>query len=192
MGLSNNNFNFVEILYKLDAINKNVFSLCYAQLWGVFTIGEINDKIHIENITYLPMTTDREKYFGLDIIEIYVNEVKVQNYTQGENSIFIDSGTTISYFPYLISEEIINIIDEECKYFDKPEACGQYEFHEEYGFCYYFNSVDELDYAIKYYWPTIHFKLENYDYKWTPERYVFNDTSNPNKIGGCMGFNKIY
>ena len=191
MGLSNNKYNFVEILYKLGAIKRNVFSLCYAQLGGVFTIGEINNKIHKENITYLPMITDREKYFGLDIHSIYVNNIKVKNFSRGVNSIFIDSGTTISYFPSSLSEEILNIMTEECKKFDKPNACGKYEFHSDYGYCYYFNSTDDLDYAIKNYWPTIHFKLENYDYKWTPERYVFNDTVNKTKTGACMGFNKV-
>ena len=192
MGLANNNYNFVEILYKLGAIKRNVFSICYSQLGGIFTIGEINDKIHNENITYLPMITDRQKYFGLDIKSIYVNDIKVQNFIPGVNNIFIDSGTTISYFPSSICDEIINIMALECKKFDKSDACGRYEFHNEYGFCYYFNTTDELDYAIKNFWPTIHFKLENYDYKWTPERYLFNDTSNLKKPRGCMGFNKAY
>ena len=129
MGLANNNYNFVEILYKLGAIKRNVFSICYSQLGGIFTIGEINDKIHNENITYLPMITDRQKYFGLDIKSIYVNDIKLKNFTPGVNNIFIDSGTTISYFPSSICDEIINIMALECKKFNKSDACGRYEFH---------------------------------------------------------------
>ena len=41
MGLANNERNFVEILYKFGAIKKNIFSLCLAQLGGIFNIGEI-------------------------------------------------------------------------------------------------------------------------------------------------------
>ena len=50
MGLCNNDHNFVNILYKLGAIQRNIFSLCYAQLGGVFTIGDINYKLLKENI----------------------------------------------------------------------------------------------------------------------------------------------
>ena len=191
MGLANNEYNFVELLYKLGSIKRNIFSLCYAQLGGVFTLGEINNSLHTENITFMPMITDRKKYFGLDIKSIFVNDKKIQNFKYGEYNIFIDSGTTISFFNYLISNEIIDIMKKECEKFDKKEACGRYEYLFDYGHCFYFNNTYDLDFAVKNYWPTIHFKLENYDYKWTPERYVFNVTTNY-KIGACMGFNKAY
>ena len=191
MGLANNEYNFVELLYNLGAIKRNIFCLCYAQLGGVFTIGEINNDLHTENITYLPMITDRKKYFGLDIKSIFVNDKKIGNFTPGEYNIFIDSGTTISYFNNIISDEIIDIMKTECSKFNKKEACGKYEYLSDYGHCYYFNNTYELDFAVKNYWPTIHFKLDNYDYKWTPERYVFNITGK-NKTGACMGFNKVY
>ena len=80
---------------------------------------------------------------------------------------------------------------KECAKFNKTELCGKYEFLSDYGYCFFFNSTKDLDYAVKNYWPTIHFKLDNYDYKWTPERYVFNATS-ANRTGACLGFNKIY
>ena len=192
MGLCNNDYNFVNILYKLGAIQRNIFSLCYAQLGGVFTMGEINYKLHKENITFFPMLKDRDKYFGLDVKSILVNDKKVKNFTQGEYNIFIDSGTTISYFNKDVSEEIINIMQEECKTkFNKMEVCGNYKYDSVFGYCYYFNNTNDLNYAVKNYWPTIHFNLEGYDYKWTPENYVFNLT-NDTIIGACMGFNNNY
>ena len=48
-----------------------------------------------------------------------------------------------------------------------------------------------MNYAVKNYWPSLHFILDGYDYKWTPERYVFNITSK-NVIGACMGFDTYY
>jgi hypothetical protein len=188
MGLSNNEYNFVEILYKLGAIKRNIFSICYSQLGGVFTIGEINDKLHKENITFLPMEADRIKYFGLTIKSIYVNDKKVTNFTQGKYTAFIDSGTTISYFNKNICDEIISIMKKECSKFNKTEACGKYEYHSDFGYFYFFNNTNDLDYAVKHYWPVIHFGLENYDYKWTPDMYVFNVTNN-SRFGACLGFN---
>ena len=45
-----------------------------------------------------------------------------------------------------------------------------------------------MEEAINKYWPTFIFILDNYQYKWTPNQYFFNDT-NKIKIRGCMGFN---
>ena len=189
MGLCNNEKNFVDILYKFGAIKRNMFSLCYAKLGGIFTLGEINYKLHTENITFLPMKTDRDKYFGLDVKSIFVNDKKVENYNYGIYNVFIDSGTTISYFNNLICDGIVKIMMDECAKFKKKDACGKYEYLSDFGFCYTFNNTNDLDYAVKNYWPTIHFNLNGYDYKWTPERYSFNIT-NKNKIGACMGFAK--
>ena len=41
------------------------------------------------------------------------------------------------------------------------------------------------------YWPIIHFNLDGYDYKWKPQNYLFNITTNK-KAGGCMGINKSF
>ena len=191
MGLTNNKYNFVEILYKSGAINRNIFSLCYAQLGGVFTMGEINDKIHTENVTFLPMITDRDKYYGLNISSIYVNDKKVENFVPGKYNIFIDSGTTISYINDKISSEMLFIMNEECKKFNKSEACGKYEYKMDYGHCFLFNNTNDLNYAVNHYWPIMHFNLDGYDYKWTPQRYVFNITTH-NETGACLGFAKSH
>jgi hypothetical protein len=191
MGLANNKYNFAEILYKLGAIKRNMFSICYAQLGGVFTLGEINHKTHTENITFLPMIIDREKYYGLNITSIYVNNKKVENFIPGKYSAFIDSGTTISFLSDQISSEIVLLMDEECKKFNKSEACGKYEYKSDYGHCYLFNNTKDLDYAVNNYWPVFHFNLGSYDYKWTPQRYVFN-ISKKNETGACLGFARTY
>ena len=61
----------------------------------------------------------------------------------------------------------------------------------DFGHCFYFNNVDELNYAVENYWPIIHFNLDGYDFKWKPQNYLFNITTNK-KAGGCMGINKSY
>jgi hypothetical protein len=191
MGLSNTDHNFVNILYKFGAIEKNLFSLCFSQLGGVFNIGEINNKIHLENITYVPMILDRTKYFGVTINSMSVNGNKIQSYNKGGYHNFIDSGTTISYINDKIFKEILDLMKKECQKFEKSNACGNYLYHHDFGHCFYFNNADELNYAVENYWPIIHFNLDGYDYKWKPQNYLFNITTNK-KAGGCMGINKSF
>ena len=191
MGLANNERNFVEILYKFGAIKKNIFSLCLAQLGGIFNIGEINYKLHKENVTFVPMILDRGKYFGLSIKSISVNDKNIESYSQYGYNIFIDSGTTISYINNKIFDEILRLMNEECKKYPKENACGKYSYHSDFGHCFYFQTFEDLDYAVYNYWPIIHFNLDGYDYKWKGENYVFN-ISTKNKPGACMGINKSY
>jgi hypothetical protein len=78
---------------------------------------------------------------------------------------------------------------KDCANYPSPNACGEYQYHSDYGHCFYFKTTDELDYAVYNYWPTIHFYLNSYDYNWRPKYYVFNITTNK-KPGACMGINK--
>ena len=190
MGLSNNEYNFVNILYKLGRINKNIFSLCFAQLGGVFNIGEINHDIHKTNITYIPILTEKNKYYKININYIYINDKKLEAYSEEDNIFILDSGSTISYFNNKLFDEITNKIFYECKAFNKSGACGDYKYDSILGNCFYFNNTFELNESIYNYWPIISFYLGNYIYKWYPYNYYFNITSD-NKIGACMGFNKV-
>ena len=193
MGLANSENNFVEILYKNGAIKSNIFSLCFSQLGGLFNIGEINNKTHLEKMTFVPMLLDRGKYFGVNIASISVNNHTLENYEQYTYNIFIDSGTTICYINDKIFDEILKLMQKDCNDFpsQKPNnnKCGKYEYHNDYGHCFYFKTIDELDYVVNNYWPTIHFYLNNYDYAWRPQYYVFN-ISTKKKPGACMGINK--
>ena len=193
MGLRNTENNFVEILFKLGAIKRNIFSLCFEQLGGIFTMGEINNKTHLEKMVFLPAKKAKDKYFGFNVKSILVNNRKLVNYEENKfnNSIYIDSGSTISYFSKNIFDEILNLTKEECQKFNKNEACGKYIYNSTFGHCFYFDNVNDLNYAVKNYWPTLHFVLDRYDYKWTPERYAFNITGE-NEVGACMGFEFNY
>ena len=190
MGLNDNEYNFVEILYKLGRIKKNIFCLCFAQLGGVFTLEEINYKLHKTNITYFPIKTEKNKYYMININYISVNNTKLEKYSQEENNFLLDSGATISYFNNIIFDELISKTLDYCKSFKKVGVCGSYKLNSILGHCFYFNNTFELNEAIKKYWPIIHFNIEGYDYKWLPENYYFNISSN-NITGACMGFNKI-
>lgn len=193
MGLRNDENNFVELLYKLGAIKRNIFSLCFEQLGGIFTMGEINNKTHLEKMVFIPTIKVQNKYYGLNIKSILVNNKKLVNYTEKNfnNNNYIDSGTTISYLNKDVFDEILNLTKEECQKFNKSDACGKYKYDSTFGHCFYFDNTYDLNIAVKNYWPTLHFVLDGYDYKWTPERYVFNITSD-NQTGACMGFSETY
>ena len=191
MGLANNEHNFIDILYNSGAIKVKMFSLCFAQLGGVFSIGEINFKIHKEKVTFVPMLVDRGKYFSLKIKSISLNNRTVENYKEGGYNIFIDSGTTISYINNKIFDEMLNLMKEECTKFNKSDPCGKYSYHSDFGHCFSFKTFEDLDYAVYNYWPIIHFYLDGYDYKWKGENYVFNISTNK-KPEACMGINKSF
>ena len=69
------------------------------------------------------------------------------------------------------------------------KSCGNYEYDKDFGPCFSFESIEKMDEAIYRYWPNISFILDNYNYKWTPDEYIFNITTKM-KVIGCMGFNK--
>ena len=171
MGLNNNEFNFVELLYNLGRIEKNIFSLCFAQLGGIFTVGEINNKFHRTNITYMPIRTEKNKYYKININSIFVDDKKLESYSQEENNFLLDSGATISYFNNKIYEEILNKMLQKCKLFNETGICGYYKENSILGHCFYFNNTKKLNEAIRKYWPVIHFNIEGYDYTWCPENY---------------------
>ena len=187
MGLANNDNNFIYILKKVGAIDNNIFGLCLAQMGGYFSIGEINTTFHREDITYLKM--DKNSFFySVNMNNIFINNLKISNYDKNKYSLIIDSGTTISYFPKEIFNEMVDKTKAICNSYGIKNACGKYEYDKDFGPCFSFESLEKMEEAIYIYWPNITFLLEDYKYKWTPDEYFFNVT-NKMKIIGCMGFN---
>ena len=187
MGLANNENNFIFVLNKVGAIDDSIFGLCFAQMGGYFSIGEINTTFHREEITYFDMLK-YSFFYSLNMNNIFVNDKKINKYDKNKYSLIIDSGTTISYFPGEIFNEMVDKIKSECNFYEKKNYCGKYEYDNDFGPCFLFDSINQMEEAINKYWPTFIFILDNYQYKWTPNQYFFNDT-NKVKIRGCMGFN---
>ena len=190
MGLGNNENNFIYILNKVGAIENSIFGLCLAQMGGYFSIGEINTTFHREEITYVKMERT-SFFFSFSMNKIFVKDKMIKKYSKNKYSLIIDSGTTISYFPDEIFNEMVDDIKSICNsYKGREEAgCGEYEYDKDFGPCFSFDSMNQMEKAIYKYWPNISFILEDYRYEWTPDEYLFNDT-NKMKIRGCMGFNK--
>ena len=188
MGLANNENNFISVMDKVGAIKKNIFSLCLAQVGGYFSIGEINTTYHKEKISYFNMEKN-SFFYSLNVNNIFVNNKKLEKYKKNKFSFIIDSGTTISYFPDDIFDEIISHAKTICNSFEDKRGCGKYEYDKDYGPCFLFENTIKLEKAVYQFWPNISFIFDDYIYKWTPDEYMFNVT-NKNKVWACMGFNR--
>ena len=188
MGLQNTENSFSSVLYNLKIIPKNIFSLCLAKEGGYFSIGEMLNEAHYNNITYVTLYDNG--FYKINIINIKIND-KVIAINKKKNSFdnyssIIDSGSTISYFPNEIGNEIYKEIKNIC---DKSKKCGKLKKDEELGDCYYFSNNNDLEYALDNIMPNISFNInEEYNYIWEPRNYYFN-VSNKRQKGFCLGFN---
>ena len=178
MGLNNSGKSFVSILYKNKVISKELFTICFGQNDGYFSIGEIDTKYHKSKISYVPQIS------GLTNFYIKINNMKVGSDTIStyNYNVFIDSGTTITYFPRQIFDSIMTSFNKYCK-----NKCGKFENVDSIGYCGMFKSKEDRAKALNKYWPNIVLVLEGYDYILSPNDYFFEYNEN-NKIAACIGF----
>ena len=181
MGLNNSGKSFVSLLFRNKVISKEVFSLCFGQNDGYFSIGEIDTKFHKNNISYVPMIWGHNNFY-IKLFDMKVGEKKIST---KNFQIFIDSGTTISYFPNDIFDNILKSFNSHCE--RKGYNCGKFSDVEHIGKCGLFKSKKEREEALNKYWPNITLFLEGYDYILTPNDYFF-DLNDNEKIGACLGF----
>ena len=184
IGLSFSEYNFVSILKKSNIVKKNIFSICLSQYGGYFTIEDINKKYHLSNnISYTNIEWGNHYYINVNSINILNETIDISN------RIFIDSGTTYTYFPTNITNLIIKIFRNICNKKENKNKCGIYERNKNYGACFYFNNNDEILYAINNIFPNITFNINNdLEYIWTPKNYYYNFSSVENN-SICLGFN---
>jgi cell division protein FtsL len=97
----------------------------------------------------------------------------------------VDSGTTITYFPRDIFNNIITYFNEYCE--KNGNKCGKFETISNIGYCGMFGSKQERVIALNKYWPNITLFLEGYNYTLTPNDYNF-EYNDDKKIGACLGF----
>ena len=187
MGLSHDNTNFINQLYNYNIIKNNIFSICLSQKGGYFSISEIENKYHFESdISYVSIQKSNFYYIKINKIKINQNEITISNNILG----FIDSGTTISYFPKNYSDFIINEIKQICEINDNQKYCGKYKYMSDLGSCFIFDNEQYMEITINEIWPNISFYLDGYIYVWTPLQYFFNYSYDYNYIG-CIGYNSV-
>ena len=180
MGLNNSGKSFVSLLYHNKVISKNLFTICFAQNDGYFSIGEIDKTYHKTKIEYVPLYSGETNYY------IKINKMQVGNVDIPVDRYrgFIDSGTTISYFP----NEIYNSIKNKFLALSKEHGAifGKFKNVAGLGFCGFFDSIDDKEKALNELWPNITFYFEGHDYVLTANDYYYDYTDN--SIGACLGF----
>ena len=180
IGLANNEDSIINQLYKEGKINKRLFSLCFSQNGGYFTIGNINHSFHINSPIYFPITM--KGVYALNINSVYLNFDN--RYELHDLPAILDSGTTLTYFPSELSKFIIDNFKAKCN----SELCGKYIKDDSYGHCFTFENVEQLNNAVVNLWPSIKFILNgNYNFVWKPINYVFNITKGE-EVKACLGF----
>ena len=185
MGLNNNENSFVSMLYKLNIIKKNIFSLCLEHEGGYFSIGEIYDKYHYsKNIQYVNLVN---KNFGNYIIKlnyIKIGEDKVDINIQA----IIDSGTTMTYFPPSIFQAIMKLILDKCK---KSKKCGKLQKIQNFGYCSPIKTEEDITKLVENGWGNLTFFFdEDVKFIWMPKNYHYIYKLKENEIYLCLGFDE--
>lgn len=189
MGLSNSDRAFPTMLFKEGIITENIFSLCLSTKGGYFSLGEINKKFHKEDtIKYIKVNSS-----GFYNVKLKSITISSKVFTYENKGGIIDSGTTISYFPTAIADNIINTFKEHCKTVESEKniSCGKLSIQSDVGPCFEFKSNEAMKNAIENAWPSVEFLLEdNLNFVWEPKHYFFNYTEedSPKKYMGCLGF----
>jgi hypothetical protein len=172
LGLDNSEKNFVSVLKKNNIIQKNIFTLCFTEEGGYFSIGEINNQLHnSNNISYTKFKEGDHYFVKVSNIQIDDQIIEINKNT------FIDSGTTLTFIPKKFSEKIITKIIEICNKEDnlKNKKCGIYVKNSEYGHCFTFNNNIEILNAINNTFPMLIFNINNQlNYFWNPKYYFIN------------------
>ena len=180
LGLSNNKISFISMLYYLQLIKNNLFSLCFDEYGGYFSLGEIDTKYHISNISYVDLYSNNELY-QLEINKFLIGSTEINN----KYISIIDTSSTISFFPKDIFNLIMVGFFSECE--DKKNECGKIKREEGYGICAEFNNLNEMHKAINYIWPSIKIEFNGYEFIWEPKNYYLN-FSTDFKSMACLGF----
>ena len=183
MGLDNSRKSFVSLLFKNKVISKDLFSICLGKNDGYFSLGEINTEYHKTNISYVPILSGYEQFL-IKLHNIKVGEYNISTY---DYDLQIDSGSSYSYFPISVYDNIINYFVLHCK--NNGYNCGKFQNFMDLGRCGMFNSTLERNKVIKYYWPNITLNLKGYDYILIPDNYYIELNFN-GQFGACLGFEK--
>lgn len=179
-------------MHQAEVINKNLFTLCFANNGGYFSTGGINSLYHNPNetIAYVP-TLPGENYYTLKFKSLSISgNIKSETNNlimQISKTGFIDSGTTLSYFPGTMYNEFINNFKNFCT--NKNKCLNKSTFDsQDSSYC--FEIPDNLSYSEfleSYPIITFNFDESNYNYKWLPKNYFYLSSDNNGKTAYCIG-----
>ena len=181
MGLNNDKKSLVSLLYEMKIIKRNIFSLCFDEDGGYFSLGEVDSKYHLNSIINYVNLKPNSNLYELNIKNIIIDNTVIQN----KYTAIIDSSSTISYFPKDVFNLMITGFFSSCA--DSEGECGKIVRSEGYGVCADFKTEKDLYNAIYFSWPQINITFNNYSLVWEPKNYYMNFTSR-NRVRACLGF----
>ena len=180
IGLNNNAKSFISMMYRKQLIPQNLFSLCLDNEGGYLSLGNIYTKYHIcPEIEYIDYNPTKESY-EIKTEKIQIKDIEIKS----EYISIINSGSTITYFPEQVFNEISYAFFSICSEYNGQ--CGELKRIEGYGICSDFKNTDIYFNATRYIFPLIKIKFNNYKFTWKPKNYVLN-FSFKNKIRACLG-----
>jgi hypothetical protein len=187
LGLSNNNNTFVDNIYNLKYIKKNLFTICLSKKGGFLSLGDIlNNSYDNNNISYINLLNQTQNIFNLKIKSFQVGEQKINQ----EYISYIDSSNKLSYFPKHLYNEITKKLISEIE--KKENKTNLFEEDERYGLCRKYDNRKDEENIIYEMYPFININFEGYNYIWKPQSYIADyEISEQKIVKSCFGFKSI-
>ena len=186
MGINNSPKSFINLLYNLKVINRNLFSLCFGLRGGYMSLGEIDTTFHkSDEIQYVPLLTSRV-YYLVKLTSVTVGNLTKTNALKTPWIAKIDTGNTISYFPSIIFKSIIKQFKKYCS--SIGGKCGNFTYDHNLGYCASFPDRESLFNVIYHYWPNITLNFGDAEYVWRPINYYYYYFVTRERKA-CLGFN---
>ena len=181
-----NNTNIINLMKKQGLIENNIFSICLGLDGGQFNIENWNSNFHEENEE--KKILDLKNYDWSDFIKIPIDSLFVDDLIvlfdfsvykfDSFSHAFLDTGTTMTYFPVNLFSEIEKNFEAFCG--KNSENCDSHDTMEN---CY--NNSNSSKSEILKSFPILKFKIENNMFEWLPKNYLIFTESE-----FCLGFEK--
>jgi len=186
LGLNNNNNTFVDNIYNLKYIKKNLFTICLSKKGGYLSLGDIVNNSYDNNIAYINLLNATQNIYNLKIKSFQIGEQKVYQ----ECISYIDSSNKLSYFPKNLYNEITKKLISEIE--KKENKTNLFEEDERYGLCRIYENRKDEDNIVYEMYPFININFEGYSYDWKPQSYIVDYEMPEQKIvKSCFGFKPI-
>ena len=183
LGLNNNNNTFVDNIYNLKYIKKNLFTICLSKKGGYLSLGDIVNNSYDNNIAYINLLNTTQNIYNLKIKGFQIGDQKVYQ----ECISYIDSSNKLSYFPKNLYNEITKKLISEIE--KKENKTNLFEEDERYGLCRIYENRKDEDNIVYEMYPFININFEGYIYHWKPQSYIFDYEIPEQKIvKSCFGF----
>ena len=158
MGLNNGKGSFIDVLYNLKVVDRNLFSLCLGLDGGYMSLGEIDKTYHKSKvIKHVPLLNQTNLYtfnvFGISVGSNKVEKIKL--------SAIIDTSTSFTYFPKDLYKLLYNQFIGKCTTNKGKNKCGNFQYDSQLGYCVSFNNKNSFDKSVNNLWPNIIFTLQN-------------------------------